>query len=56
VETLLVGAPMVDWHVHVDMAVEDSNFITVIKLAGLIVIGGSYLQIMNLENKLMHSA
>jgi len=41
--TLLVGTPMVDWNDHVDMAVEDSNFVTVIKLAGLIVTGGSYL-------------
>jgi len=53
-ETLLVGAHMVDWQAHVDMAAKDSNSAMVIRLAGLIVIGVSYQQIMYLENKLMH--
>jgi len=41
-ETLLVGAHMVDWQAHVDMAAKDSNSAMVIRLAGLIVIGVSY--------------
>jgi hypothetical protein len=51
--TFLAGAPMVGYHAHMGVVVEDSYSLIVIRLAGLIPIGVSCLKIIHLDMKIM---